>query len=401
MGIGGNLSSGAGAGFLSVPLRVSETALEVPVISATADQRLEIPDDVLLSRIQEGDKEGLSHLFRRYARIVRSVGERIVRDKAEAEDVVQETFLYIFRKAGVYNRLRCPARSWILQVGYSQALQRRRHLVSRGFYQSVELEGSGAQELIDPLVPEYDASLEGIFGREGWKKVLESLSEGQRETLRMHFFEGCTLATIYKRQWTELATFFGVDSGEVMRDQDQFGLPRTHLTMKSADADSEKVVLPLRALGNLELEQTNLLTRLAAIWGEIPISLVKRLNPQESVYGLVGLKDFRLYPLLRPGTFVQIDQQVRKIQPLRWRTEYDRPIYFVESREGYYCSWCELQGGQLLLLPHPLSPCGVKRFTYGVDADIVGRVTGIAMRIVEAETAPPAKSPGGDPGPKI
>ena len=79
-----------------------------------------------------------------------------------------------------------------------------------------------------------------------------------------------------------------------------------------------------------------------------------------------------LYPLLRPGSFVHIDPRVRKVQPMRWRTEFDRPIYFVELRDGYACSWCELQDGHLLLLPHPLSPRAVRRLAHGTDAEIVG-----------------------------
>lgn len=190
------MSSPAGARFLQIPLRLSEPALEGRSAHTRAEEPTEIPDEVLLGRTQEGDKEALSHLFRRYARTVRSIGERIVRDKIEAEDIVQETFLYIFRKAAVYKSSRCSARSWILQVSYSQALQRRRRLVSRRFYQSVDLVAGGAHKLIDPTVPEYETSPEGLFGRAGWKKVLESLSEGQRETLRMHFFEGRTLVEI-------------------------------------------------------------------------------------------------------------------------------------------------------------------------------------------------------------
>ena len=44
----------------------------------------------------------------------------------------------------------------------------------------------------------------------------------------------------------------------------------------------------------------------------------------------------------------------RRIQPSRWRTEFDRPIYFLELRNGYACGWCEVQGNELALLPHPL-----------------------------------------------
>lgn len=178
---------------LSLPQKRAECR-ELPFVDGQHPP--ELPDEALLSRIQEGNKDALGHLFRRYARIVLSIGERIVRDRAEAEDIVQETFLYIFRKADVYKSSKCSARSWILQVSYSQALQRRRRLVSHRFYQSVNLEAAGAHRLVDLTAPEYEVSPEGLFGKEGWKKVQQSLSERQRETLRMHFFEGRTLAEI-------------------------------------------------------------------------------------------------------------------------------------------------------------------------------------------------------------
>ena len=64
-------------------------------------------------------------------------------------------------------------------------------------------------------------------------------------------------------------------------------------------------------------------------------------------------------------------------------SQFGRPIYFLELRNGYACGWCEMQKNTLLLLPHPLSPCSVRQFVYEVDAEIVGQVTGVAMRIVD------------------
>jgi len=79
---------------------------------------------------------------------------------------------------------------------------------------------------------------------------------------------------------------------------------------------------------------------------------------------------------------VQIDATQRKIVASKWKTEFDRPIYFVELRSGYVCSWCQVDHGQLMVIPHPHSHQDVKRFDYPSQAEIVGRVTGVAMRIV-------------------
>jgi transcriptional regulator with XRE-family HTH domain len=195
-----------------------------------------------------------------------------------------------------------------------------------------------------------------------------------------------SLSVIYDDSWSNILGFFGVRPGDIGRDQALFGLPNTHIVASPGEADSEKVVLPLRFRQELQLDTTNLLSRLVEIWGEIPIPLVQHLDLRKSVYGYIGLKDLTMFPLLRPGSFVQIDGNQRKIKPGAWRTEFDRPIYFVELREGYVCSWCEVKEGHLIAIPYPNSPSEIRRFAYPQEAEIVGRVTGVAMRIAEAET---------------
>jgi len=106
-------------------------------------------------------------------------------------------------------------------------------------------------------------------------------------------------------------------------------------------------------------------------------------------YGYIGLDDFTMYPLIRPGSFVEIDQRQNKVKPGAWQNEFDRPIFFVELRDGYACSWCELDGNQLILVPCPQSRGQVRHLRYPTDADIVGRVTAVTMRIAEAERNQP------------
>ena len=159
----------------------------------------ELSDEVLLTTVRAGDREALALLFRRYARPVWNVGQRILRDKAEAEDLVQEVFLYIHRKSTLFDSSKGSAGSWVIQVAYTQALLRRRRLKSQGFYLSgitdkgVECDHSGYEGA------QYDRTVEGLFGRNGWRRVLKSLTEDQRETLRLHFFEGLTFEEIAEK----------------------------------------------------------------------------------------------------------------------------------------------------------------------------------------------------------
>jgi hypothetical protein len=90
---------------------------------------------------------------------------------------------------------------------------------------------------------------------------------------------------------------------------------------------------------------------------------------------------------------VQIDPRVRRILPGRWQTEYDRPIYFIELRDGYCCAWCEMDNQHLLLLPHPLSPAKIRRIAYGVEGEIIGQVTGAGISFTEPDHSLPSLRP--------
>jgi hypothetical protein len=119
-------------------------------------------------------------------------------------------------------------------------------------------------------------------------------------------------------------------------------------------------------------------------WGEIPVALLQHMDWRNSLYGYIGIEDRTLYPMLRPGSFVQIDSQQTKIQPGGWPNEFERPIYFVELRDNaYVCSWCEVNGSQLVLLPSAQSGKQSTHVRYPRDADILGRVTAVTLRIAE------------------
>jgi RNA polymerase sigma-70 factor (ECF subfamily) len=163
---------------------------------ATPENTSHLSDEVLLGARTSDDQGALSELFKRYARLIRAIGCQILRDRSEADDLVQDVFLYLHRKRSLFNASKGSARSWILQVGYTQALLRRRHLKSHGFYDCGAAGNGPEAERAVWIDPHYDQTVEGLFGRNGWKKVVEELTGDQRETLRLHFFEGYTFTEI-------------------------------------------------------------------------------------------------------------------------------------------------------------------------------------------------------------
>jgi len=101
--------------------------------------------------------------------------------------------------------------------------------------------------------------------------------------------------------------------------------------------------------------------------------------------GVVGQRDRTLEPMIRPGSVVLIDTQKRAIAHRReWTSEFDRPIYFLLTREGYVTGFCELdkEADWLTLVPHPLSFETSRRWKYRKEIEVVGTVTGVALRRV-------------------
>ena len=157
----------------------------------------EISDEVLMTQICEGGREALAVLFRRYAALVRGVAYRVLRDASEAEDLLQDVFVLIYRLCKTFDGSRSPAKFWILQMAHRRAISRRRYLTSRHFYTRLDLDET-ASELPDPRtsVGKPEDSIDGQLGN-GWlQKEFEALSENQQQTLHLFFIEGYSLDEI-------------------------------------------------------------------------------------------------------------------------------------------------------------------------------------------------------------
>ena len=205
-----------------------------------------------------------------------------------------------------------------------------------------------------------------------------------------------TLSLIYQCDYVEFSVLFGIPIAAAVKDSREHQgllLPHTHL-LDSKDSSERAIIAPIELRANVDLEKTNLVARMFAEWREIPVRLLEHMDLRNSLYGYIGKKDFTMFPIIRPASFVQIDQHQRKVGPVDWHHEHDRPIYFFELRDRYVCSWCELHGGQLILVPSPQSGLSARPVRYPDDVEIVGRVTGLTMRIAEGVDSQP-KAPSG------
>ena len=155
-------------------------------------------DEVLMQEICRGSKEALSLLFHRYARMLRGVAYKVLRDTSEADDLLQDIFLLVHRLCRTFDSSKSPARFWILQMTYRRAISRRRYLTCRHFYTHLDLDQAENQLGDLPTTSgRYENSMEGALDR---KEALQSwcnqLSESQQQTLYLFFFEGYTFEEI-------------------------------------------------------------------------------------------------------------------------------------------------------------------------------------------------------------
>jgi RNA polymerase sigma-70 factor, ECF subfamily len=151
----------------------------------------ELSDETLILHLRVGHGDALAVLFDRYHRLVFHIALKILRDAGEAEDVMQNVFLEIYKVAAQFDPARGTAKVWMLQYAYHRSMNRRQHLIARRFYGSTDI-----SEVHDSLaVPAY-GTLPAQESRHLVKQSLESLNRAQRRVLELAYFEGFTLREI-------------------------------------------------------------------------------------------------------------------------------------------------------------------------------------------------------------
>jgi RNA polymerase sigma-70 factor (ECF subfamily) len=143
--------------------------------------------------IQAGDKQALALLYDRHSRLVLSVGLRILRDSSEAQELVQDVFLYVFQKSGDFDPSKGSLRSWLVQIAYSRAFNKREYLTLRRFYDYCHID-----EALDSAPSDFSPEQLGQITelRELLQSAFVELTAGQRTTLEMFFWEGYSLREI-------------------------------------------------------------------------------------------------------------------------------------------------------------------------------------------------------------
>jgi len=205
------------------------------------------------------------------------------------------------------------------------------------------------------------------------------LSDIETKGIIPSIFRLYSFAAIYRREYRELLSFYGLELDGISADI-RFGHPqKSHLS--EALSNVTQVRIPTRLDPGFSLQKTTDLRRAIEQWGTVPMAYLELFADDRYTYGYIGSEDFTMYPILQPGSFVQVDETKNKVGEGIWRSEFERPIYFVEMREGFTCCWCSIRRDSIVLQPHPLSPVSVRVLRYPQEAEVLGQVIGVAMRL--------------------
>jgi RNA polymerase sigma-70 factor (ECF subfamily) len=160
----------------------------------------QIADEALLQAVSRGDESALAALYDRYRLILFGLILRILHDRQEAEDVLQEVFFQIWRRANDFDPARGRAFTWLVTIARSRALDRLRMLSSRSRF--VEADEQTVSDEVTDTAQELVKSEEGQIVRQ----ALDELPHEQRRALLLAYFEGLTQAEIAERLGDPLGT---------------------------------------------------------------------------------------------------------------------------------------------------------------------------------------------------
>jgi len=189
------------------------------------------------------------------------------------------------------------------------------------------------------------------------------------------------LSVIYRADFTELLRLYGVDLSFTAAD---FAICRPVKTHRLEIATGRgNIQIPTKLDPGFDIRRSTDLGRMIESWGVVPIQYLQEISKKKYTYAYIGSEDLTMYPLLLPGSFVQVDEDRCRVEEKKWRSELERPIYFVETREGHVCCWCSVRRGEIVLQSHPLSPVAARILKHPQEAEVLGQVVGVAMRLAE------------------
>lgn len=179
---------------------MSEYAVTLsPAVGRHEDDAAREPsDEQVLEAVGRGDDDALGVLYDRFGRPAFRLAFRILRDRALAEDAVQEAFLAVWRSADAYKRERAKPSTWILTVVHRRAVDLvRREQTRRGEPLEVAPEPTSGPADEDAVLRDRRAAVQG---------ALTELPDEQRQALELAYYGGLTQSELAERLGVPLGT---------------------------------------------------------------------------------------------------------------------------------------------------------------------------------------------------
>jgi RNA polymerase sigma-70 factor (ECF subfamily) len=170
--------------------------------STVSPQEARIADQAALARMARGDQQALAELYDRHGRLVYSLALHILRQRADAEDIVQEVFAQVWTQAGRYDSGRGAVAAWLLTMARSRSIDRLR---SRSARPEAAAPADVVENLPD-LTARQDLQLLSAEQVETLRGALNELPAAQRTALELAYYEGLTHAEIADRLSEPLGT---------------------------------------------------------------------------------------------------------------------------------------------------------------------------------------------------
>jgi transcriptional regulator with XRE-family HTH domain len=216
--------------------------------------------------------------------------------------------------------------------------------------------------------------LAGLRGRPEFIIHISRLADFENRGVTPSLYKLYSLAAIYHLDPVQVCDWYEVPFTHHFADGSQVDAPRTHLA-----AAPTVVTVPSRFDPGFDPRRTQFLSRMVEAWGELEGTFFN--GRSRFRYGYIGIADNLMEPLLRSGSLVLVDPLRHEVVNSGWRNEYERPIYFIELRDGYRCGWCLREGSRIILQPHPLSSLPPETHIFHQEAEVIGQVIGAVMRL--------------------
>jgi RNA polymerase sigma factor (sigma-70 family) len=188
-------------------------------MQAVARDLAHLSDEALVALVARGEESALAELYDRLGGVAYSLALRVLRDRALAEDAVQEAFLAVWRSAARFVPDRARAQSWILTLVHRRAVDLVRREATRRTEPLDDTDRPGGEAADQPTWLRYE--------RERVQKALRTLPDQQRELIELAYYGGFTQSQLADRVGVPLGTvksrmFTGLSRlGELLRDDER------------------------------------------------------------------------------------------------------------------------------------------------------------------------------------